>query len=167
MIKALRAATTSPTTQNHGEQAAAATEESDSAASFSFLTSTPSAAKLGLVANGAGERFVQNTRFTYSQLSSLREIVNTIRPHAETLKLGGLPKLQIDQHVEERMDYIESQARKAMERVGMEGTANGKWAGGEEQRRSREEVGALEGVVSALGGGRGGRVKEDADRMEE
>lgn len=134
--------------------------------SFAFLTNTPSAAALGIANPSSTSRSTslpQNARFTYSQVSALKDIVQTLRSHLASLASGSAPALQIPKAEEERHAYIETQSRRAMERAGVEGQSA---LGAQEELGRRvglDEVRALEGVVASFGDPRRG----DEDRMEE
>jgi len=89
-----------------------------------------------------------------------------LRPHVQALGRGEIPELKIEKSEEERAAYIESQAKSAMERVGVEARTTLADEGG--KRVGRDEVMALEGIVGALGGKSTGRGNDDdEDRMEE
>lgn len=135
--------------------------------SFSFLTSTPSAAALGIVnpASSSSSRttsLAQNARFTYSQLCALKEVLQNLRPHLATLPQAGV--MQVPKEEEERHNYLDTQARRAMERSGVQAQAG---LGAQEdmgRRAGRDEIRAIESIVGALGSQ---RDQSDVDKMEE
>ncbi|KAL1296749.1 hypothetical protein AAFC00_000218 [Neodothiora populina] len=138
--------------------------------SLSFLTSTPSAAALGIANSSTHSRatsMAQNTNFTYSQMANLRNIVKDLRPHLASLASpSSMAPLQIPKSEEERHAYIESQSKRAMERAGVEPQAG---LGVQDEARRKvgaDEVNALEGVVAALTSA-DQRQHEQGDRMEE
>ncbi|KAH0292051.1 hypothetical protein M436DRAFT_76971 [Aureobasidium namibiae CBS 147.97] len=129
--------------------------------SFSFLTSTSAAASLGVGSTSHANSLAQNTSFVYSQLPALRDIVATLRAHLATLPKKDMAAT-IDGVQEARHGYIESQSRRALERVGVDATpAPDTEALG--RRMGVEETRALEGIVGAMGA----QQKYDEDKMEE
>ncbi|KAI4841783.1 hypothetical protein E4T44_07689 [Aureobasidium sp. EXF-8845] len=142
----------------------ASTSNADDATnhSFSFLTNTPSATSLGVGSQSHANSLVQNTSFISSQLPALRDIVSTLRTHLATLPAKNMAAT-VDGNTEARHGYIETQTRRALERVGVEGVPTtdvevmGRRMGGEETR-------ALEGIVNAMSAV---QHKEEDDVMEE
>lgn len=129
--------------------------------SFSFLTSTPSAAALGVGSSSHANSLAQNTSFIHSQLPALRDIVATLRAHLATLPKKDMAAT-VDGAQEARHGYIESQTRRALERVGVDAVAvNDTEVLG--RRMGAEETRALEGIVSAMQQ----RQEADEDKMEE
>jgi len=129
--------------------------------SFSFLTSTPAAVSLGVGSTSHANSLAQNSSFIHSQLPALRDIVATLRAHLATLPDKDMAAT-VDGVQEARHGYIESQSRRALERVGVDATpAPDTEALG--RRMGAEETRALEGIVGAMGA----QQKQDEDKMEE
>lgn len=170
------AAQTKAETQDQTQPGAEATETQ--LASFAFLTSPPEAKRLGLATTNSTRKttMVQNTSFAYSQVSSLREMLQSLRPHLASLSTSSGAGLEIKKEEDERHAYIESQSRRAMERAGLDaGTDRGLGSGveGLGRRAGLDEVRALEGVLSGFGDNKRSARRaddddgEDADKMEE
>ncbi|KAG8528941.1 uncharacterized protein KY384_006630 [Bacidia gigantensis] len=109
-------------------------------------------------------------QFATSQLPALRELVAKLRPEIE--KLSRLGEDGEDGKKEERRRYIESGVRRVVGKSGVgggggvgEGDLGGRGMVGE--RRGREEVEGLEGLVRGVRGEGGGSAGErEDDRME-
>lgn len=130
--------------------------------SFSFLTSTPSAAALGVGSTSHANSLAQNTAFIHSQLPALRDIVATLREHLASLPDKDMAAT-VDGAQEARHGYIESQSKRALERVGVDAVAvNDTEVLG--RRMGAEETRALEGIVGAMGAQ---QQRQDEDKMEE
>jgi kinetochore protein Mis12/MTW1 len=129
--------------------------------SFSFLTTTPSAAALGVGSTSHANSLVQNTSFISSQLPAVREIVATLRSHLSTLPEKNMANT-IDASTEARYGYIETQTKRALERVGVDAVVapDTEVLG---RRMGVEETRALEDIVTGMSA----QQKEDGDRMEE
>ncbi|GAM90727.1 hypothetical protein ANO11243_087720 [Dothideomycetidae sp. 11243] len=128
-------------------------------ASFSFLSSTPAASEMEIVAKRESQPLTQNTKFTLSQLTALRKLLDELRPH-----LSALPKPGTGSEGQRTRDaYIETQTRKAISRNGIQPGKNDGDAAALAAGRdvSADEVKALEMVAAALGG------NSQPDRMEE
>ncbi|KAL2038965.1 hypothetical protein N7G274_008305 [Stereocaulon virgatum] len=93
-----------------------------------------------------------NAQFAASQLPALRQLVADLRPKIHSLKEGVGEKVDWESRREERRTYIEAGTRNIVFRTGV---VEGEEVGGE--RRTREEVEGLEGVVRGL---------ERGERME-
>ncbi|KAF2997921.1 hypothetical protein E8E13_005073 [Curvularia kusanoi] len=157
---------TSPAKQN-------GTNDAAKAASLSFLTHTPAAQALGLAtatapsASSAASPLATHASFTTSQLPHLRELLAALRPHlaATALPPNTRNSPESADASRERKLYLESQSKRILERRGVDTTegVEGKVEGG---RVRAEEVRGLEGIVEALGRGRGSDGNE-AGRGEE
>jgi kinetochore protein Mis12/MTW1 len=88
--------------------------------------------------------------------------VNTLRTHLATLPAKNMATT-VDGNTEARHGYIETQTRRALERVGVEGvaTTDVEMMG---RRMGAEETRALEGIVGAMSAV---QQKEEDDVMEE
>ncbi|KAF2148315.1 Mis12 domain-containing protein [Myriangium duriaei CBS 260.36] len=126
--------------------------------SFSFLSSTPAASELEIVAKRESQPLTQNTKFTLTQLTALKRLLDDLRPH-----LANFPRPGLGSEAHKTRDaYIESQTRNAMARNGIEpGKSQGGVALTAGRAVSAEEVKALEAMAGALGG------ESHPDRMEE
>lgn len=125
--------------------------------SFSFLSSAPAASELDIIAKRDAQPLTQNTKFTLSQLTGLRKLLDELRPH-----LASIPRPGLGSEAQRTRDaYIDSQTRKAMARNGVEpgpGQGDGQSAG---RTMSAQEVKALETMAGSLGrGGQGDRMEE-------
>ncbi|KAI4751629.1 hypothetical protein E4T52_15952 [Aureobasidium sp. EXF-3400] len=129
--------------------------------SFSFLTTTPSATALGVGSTSHANSLVQNTSFISSQLPAVREIVATLRSHLSTLPEKNMAHT-IDASTEARQAYIETQTKRALERVGVDAVAapDTEVLG---RRMGAEETRALEDIVAGMSA----QQKEDGHEMEE
>jgi kinetochore protein Mis12/MTW1 len=144
------------------EQSASPAKQQDTTGAFSFLTHSNGAKALGITpitADSASKNpttgsLETNTSFTLSQLPALRALLNDLRP-----KLAGLESTSAgareDDTARERRLYIENQARKALERRGVEIGSAAEATG---RKVGPEELAALEGITEGL---------EAGDRMEE
>ncbi|MBE7179814.1 MAG: hypothetical protein INR71_01170 [Terriglobus roseus] len=94
-----------------------------------------------------------NTSFTLAQLPSLKALLDELRPKIEALQDMDAAQGQ-GRFARERSEYVETQTMRILERRGVdlsEASAS-KAAGGSGRRIGKEEVEALERIVSVMGG---------------
>ena len=100
-----------------------------------------------------------HTTFTVSQLPYLKQQLAELKS-----KLGSTAfargKGEGEERANERRAYIESQSRRILEKRGVD-TKDGVEGNFEGQRTRVEEIGALEGIVSAIGAGESGESGEN------
>lgn len=127
--------------------------------SLAFLT-TP----IGSDSNTTSQPLTTRTQFATSQLPALRQLIAELRPKVAKLKNVDPSDVDWNSRKEERRQYIEGGVRRVVGKGGF-GAGEGDLKAGEGERRPREEVEMLEGVVRAMGNGVGsGSGRED--RME-
>lgn len=127
--------------------------------SLAFLASNSKVSSLGA---SPTKPLSQNTQFTISQLPALKSLLESLRPHIQSVPEAGSSTA-----AEARDAYIESQSRRAIARKGLNSDATGE-AGADSLGRllGNDEVRALEGIAGALSGN-GERSQRGYDQMEE
>ncbi|KAF1980017.1 Mis12 domain-containing protein [Bimuria novae-zelandiae CBS 107.79] len=154
-----------PRSSTSSEQDTSAAQD---AAPFAFLTHNPSAQALGVQPLPAQKKptsaaaataldsrtpLATHTSFTISQLPFLREQLAELKSKLGSAALPRGKGGDGEERVNERRTYIESQSRRILEKRGVD-TKDGVEGNFEGQRARGEEIGALEGIVSAIGRGR-------------
>lgn len=135
------------------QDAGASTSEE---APLSFLTHSAGAQALGiqgLPAQGkpdARTPLATHASFTISQLPYLRAQLDELKARLGSSAMAG-GKGDADGRASERRTYVESQARRILEKRGVD-TRDGVEGNFEGQRGRGDEVGALEGIVKAVEG---------------
>ncbi|EMD58671.1 hypothetical protein COCSADRAFT_103297 [Bipolaris sorokiniana ND90Pr] len=144
----------------------------DNTAPFAFLSSTPAAQALGIQttpptsdkAATTSPPLTTHTTFTTTQLPYLRQLVASLKPHlASTTSPSSAAVAQDasqDRSAQRRL-YVESQAKRVLERRGVDTKdgVEGAWEVGGTRVRG-EEVRGLEGLFPGKG------KEEEGDKMD-
>lgn len=138
----------------------AGTNEEDSEARLSFLTSTQQASK-----SSNTHPLDQNVQYALTQLPALRQHIAQLRQSLQTPLNTRRPRDDEDSINTKRNNYIQHQSRRALDRKGIESESAVNAAAGTGRRVGREEIEGIEAVVQALGGANGTMRSNDA--MEE
>lgn len=105
-----------------------------------------------------------SSQFATSQLPALRQLVADLRPKIRSLKDKGIDNVDWESRREERRQYIEGGVRRVAGKGGFGGGEGEAMmdsiAGNGAERRGREEVEGLEGVIGGLGDVGGERIEE-------
>jgi kinetochore protein Mis12/MTW1 len=142
-------------------------------APLAFLTHNKAAQALGVQALPAQKNatatssesrtpLTTHTTFTISQLPYLKEQLAELKSKLGSTAFARGKSGEGEEKVTERRAYIESQSRRILEKRGVD-TRDGVEGNFEGQRARVEEIGALEGIVKALGTGERGKNEGDAD----
>ncbi|USP80306.1 uncharacterized protein yc1106_07580 [Curvularia clavata] len=148
------------------------TDAAETPSTFAFLTHTPSAQALGLTPQQSSNDkpkttpLTTHTTFSTTQLPYLRQLVASLKPHLSSTSSSAPASTQHEQ----RRAYIESQAKRVLERRGVDTVdgVEGVWEVGG-TRVGGEEVRGLEALVgSGMNGGKKGSGEEvgDEDKMD-
>ncbi|MCJ1485899.1 hypothetical protein MMC06_006074 [Schaereria dolodes] len=167
----------SPNHHHHSHPTSSSSQPSEpvSNVNFTFLTTPPAAQSLGLTLqppipqphsnpnsiSSPNTPLTTLATFTTSQLPSLRALLSSLRPALRTLSTKPATYTPREQ---ERRNYLEERVRRAvagreMMDVGEEQSEG--VVGGE--RRTAEEVAALEAIVGSSGGGGEGAREGDVE----
>lgn len=127
----------------------ASSDQSNPSSPFAFLTSSPHTST-------TAQPLSQNTRHAIAQLPALRELLAQLKSSLASLPAARQARLDENSAAAKRRGYIDAQARRALERRGVDvsGLGGGEGAGAG-RRVAAEEVQGLESVVQALGGAEG------------
>lgn len=124
------------------------------AAPFAFLNSTSDVK--------TSQHLTQNVQHALNQSQTVRSLLQTLRP-----SLSALPNTKLTDSESEaaRRRYLDAQARRALERQGLDPDAGLGAEAGFGKRVAREDLEGMERVVQSLGGAQPPRRREDV--MEE
>ncbi|KAF1923245.1 uncharacterized protein M421DRAFT_104589 [Didymella exigua CBS 183.55] len=163
-----------PATELKRESASPAPAEQANRGAFAFLAHADGAKHLGLSLpqsqHGVSTTvsptpLATHTSFTTSQLPSLRQLLANLQPHLASTALPTTSDADADKTGRERKVYLESQSKRILEKRGVD-TREGVEGAVEGVRVRAEEVRALEGIVEALGRGRGAKTEGESEAMD-
>ena len=124
------------------------TPNTDAPSPFSFLTTSPHTST-------ETQPLSQNLQYAIAQLPALRELLAQLKTSLSSLPAARNLRLDENSVEAKRRGYISSQARRAMEKRGVDVDGGRHEEAGRGRRVAVEEVQGLERVVQAMGGADG------------